>query len=95
MEGDRLLEGGELAGGRHSRKISSKNYVRMLWCPACIRITDETFQLTSPHMLQICKAVTELRDTLGVKGYMHKALARSHSLLVLYRSRFILSLPSE
>ena len=69
---------------RTGRKIPRKNYLRMRWCSACIGITDKTFELTGPYMLQSCEAVTELRETLGVTGYMDEAKARGHNLLVSY-----------
>ena len=66
------------------RKVPRKNYVRMRWCPACVGITDESFELTGPHVLQSCEAVTELRETLGVKSFTDESKARGHSLLVAY-----------
>ena len=53
-----------------------KNIPRIKFCPACRDITDETFKLNLPHVLQVCEAVTPYRDAGVLNVFFGECKAR-------------------
>ena len=52
-----------------------KDVPKKKFCPACEGITDEVFNLTLPHVLQVCEAVSGYRDTVGLTNYFNNCKA--------------------
>lgn len=61
-----------------------KDVARMKFCPACRGITDEIFDLTLQHVLQVCEAVAPFRDAGTLSVFFAECKARGLASTAAY-----------